>query len=1446
MTKRTKKVGVTGKYGTRYGASLRKQVKKMEITQHARYICTFCGKNSVKRTAVGIWNCKSCKKVVAGGAWTVSTPAAAATRSTIRRLREIAEVCTKTSKIPDATATTPTTHKFIANNLWMPETCIVCLGDLSSGIGAAAAVPTADAKSPSTDGPSTAARDDSSTVTTDLTDKHIAQIQEASFHHVDIKHAVGGATISTLKVEDRTQVAELDPATVFELVEDEDEDEQPCQGCGEDDNEDVLLICDNCDKMWHTYCVGLQEVPVSAWFCESCQAQRIMDAHPHPSRRRARTVGRRMATQHRRLGAYGDPQEDSWNQVWGHVWSSINLDLDFPYNDDDATAAQMRRDRQRRMRQNREAQGAFERRMEIARFAGAGNSFRQADLTAATPVIIKRRRTSQSAAPTPSESGSRSRARRSPVRLSPPRVPASSDSTGPSFLQSLLQEVEESSHASSRTSVHRPLPRTAGTPVDHIAPRPSSPARSPPSSNHSSPRALSTTPPPFGASRPVSPVGLSSTIQPIYPTVESSSRSHSPSPKPNGVAEANRDRHHTLTTTDVQKLVSSALKRHYNDQTISKDEYTTINREISRMLYDRIGDFETIDMIDKAKWEQVAHAEVEKAVGSLRADGVQDLALWEDNFGIHSYALVELHAVDHGSGVQKAVGCMLYMTYGKATYDIRTNRLVCNKLYADSFVLFDCLVRLITIHQVSSESINSQVARMSYFDDSSDSDSDSDAQRETLKGMLLGEIANVKSTGSFATFGVLQEFVNPGISIQGQSAAIRLPLSPVDAQCLVEASSRAPFGKGTETVIDESVRKTWEIDAGRVQFLNKDWQAYIDRMASKAAKELGVAGGAADSGSIRAEFYKMLIYEPGAMFKAHKDTEKTEGMFGTLVICLPSEHTGGMVRLQHGNKEEAFDTSDSSAFNASYLAWYADVTHEIEPVQTGYRWVLTYNLVANDQDFRMSAGFLSSRVQNLVGILNSWKQLEDPPQHLVFPLSHQYTDQSLRLSRLKGEDFSRAQHVSESSFDHLLSKVKVQTGKDGKTDYLSLALKFCRKYLTLRAPRGGEERMDHILGSIATTAMFLDDHTMFSEAVSKVRFGFAESSFMELGKMFSLDDDDSAVFKSDIMEAFQKSGQFYRTLNNLMKFYKGFCGGRDIATVHKRQLKIWLNSIAYKALRTMKEPCIEDPDALITLIIDNADSAFSQFLMYQGVRHSVDRFLGNIEFLTALTVKLLLHLESSGCGGGGASDNYLTLVLDRLLQPVATGFEPSIYETVISRLPYRHSSYPRRQSNPIKALYTRLQTAADEPQLGDTLLKRIQDGATSKIMRWHPETFLTRFLSDLLPALDTSSSPVREFVYSLAKKYILHYVGQEPAKPTDWTRTGESSYTLRHHSSTPAQPDCAACTQLLEFLDDPHAATTTIPKSIPIVQAMPTQQAKQAKQAPASKTKTQTVVAAFT
>lgn len=89
--KRTKKVGITGKYGVRYGSSLRRQVKKLEVQQHATYNCSFCGKTCVKRGAAGVWSCSSCNRTIAGGAYTLSTAAAATVRSTIRRLRDMAE-----------------------------------------------------------------------------------------------------------------------------------------------------------------------------------------------------------------------------------------------------------------------------------------------------------------------------------------------------------------------------------------------------------------------------------------------------------------------------------------------------------------------------------------------------------------------------------------------------------------------------------------------------------------------------------------------------------------------------------------------------------------------------------------------------------------------------------------------------------------------------------------------------------------------------------------------------------------------------------------------------------------------------------------------------------------------------------------------------------------------------------------------------------------------------------------------------------------------------------------------------------------------------------------------------------------------------------------------------------------------------------------------------------
>lgn len=69
MSKGTLKVGITGRYGARYGATLRKRMKPFEESQHAKYECDACGKTAVKRVATGIWQCRRCKHKFAGGAY---------------------------------------------------------------------------------------------------------------------------------------------------------------------------------------------------------------------------------------------------------------------------------------------------------------------------------------------------------------------------------------------------------------------------------------------------------------------------------------------------------------------------------------------------------------------------------------------------------------------------------------------------------------------------------------------------------------------------------------------------------------------------------------------------------------------------------------------------------------------------------------------------------------------------------------------------------------------------------------------------------------------------------------------------------------------------------------------------------------------------------------------------------------------------------------------------------------------------------------------------------------------------------------------------------------------------------------------------------------------------------------------------------------------------------
>ena len=43
-----------------------------------------------------------------------------------------------------------------------------------------------------------------------------------------------------------------------------------CAVCGDAGQDDKMLFCDSCDRGYHTFCVGLNELPKGRWVCKLC------------------------------------------------------------------------------------------------------------------------------------------------------------------------------------------------------------------------------------------------------------------------------------------------------------------------------------------------------------------------------------------------------------------------------------------------------------------------------------------------------------------------------------------------------------------------------------------------------------------------------------------------------------------------------------------------------------------------------------------------------------------------------------------------------------------------------------------------------------------------------------------------------------------------------------------------------------------------------------------------------------------------------------------------------------------------------------------------------------------------------------------------------------------------------------------------------------------------
>lgn len=69
MAKRTKKAGVAGKFGVRYGVVTRKKINSVSKNLIRPQVCPECDSQSLHRNSSGIWECKKCGLVYAAGAY---------------------------------------------------------------------------------------------------------------------------------------------------------------------------------------------------------------------------------------------------------------------------------------------------------------------------------------------------------------------------------------------------------------------------------------------------------------------------------------------------------------------------------------------------------------------------------------------------------------------------------------------------------------------------------------------------------------------------------------------------------------------------------------------------------------------------------------------------------------------------------------------------------------------------------------------------------------------------------------------------------------------------------------------------------------------------------------------------------------------------------------------------------------------------------------------------------------------------------------------------------------------------------------------------------------------------------------------------------------------------------------------------------------------------------
>eukprot|EP00053_Salpingoeca_punica_P010580 m.95081 g.95081 ORF g.95081 m.95081 type:complete len:959 (-) comp15438_c0_seq5:287-3163(-) len=275
---------------------------------------------------------------------------------------------------------------------------------------------------------------------------------------------------------------------------------------------------------------------------------------------------------------------------------------------------------------------------------------------------------------------------------------------------------------------------------------------------------------------------------------------------------------------------------------------------------------------------------------------------------------------------------------------------------------------------------------------------------ETVAERLIDVLYGVERPGSFYSTGS-RETALPTIEIAGVGR-LGFPLSEQQAKAIEKVATRAPYGRGADTVVDETVRKVWQVAPGQLTaFRGVGWEKALADIVSTVSHDLGCES----VGKISATLYKVLLYDKGGFFTKHRDTEKEDGMFGTLVISLPSKHTGGDLVLEHEGIKVSLNLGTDESAEVKFAAFYADCEHEVLPIESGYRLCLVYNLVRPAGCKSLTVPDESERVAQAAKALQQWSSSAQPqPPKFLLPLDHKYSAAALSWAGLKGRDAALA------------------------------------------------------------------------------------------------------------------------------------------------------------------------------------------------------------------------------------------------------------------------------------------------------------------------------------------------------------------------------------------------------------------------------------------------------